>query len=189
MVGGGNSAGQAALFLADHAEEVTLVIRSNLGKEMSRYLADQLKRHPTVEILEHTEVRELIGDEALRAVTVEDNHTGARRTLTARALFVFIGAKPNVGWLEDQIALDKHGFVLTGEAAARHRANRPSRPNGRAPSPLETSRPGMFAAGDVRSGSIKRVAAAVGEGSMAVRLVHEHLAGLGVPLSRWRCPT
>jgi thioredoxin reductase (NADPH) len=189
VVGGGNSAGQAALFLADHAEKVTLVIRSNLGKDMSRYLVDQLERHPNIEILDHTEVRELIGDDPLQGVVAENNQTGARRTLNARTLFVFIGAKPHVGWLSDQVALDKHGFVLTGEAASRQSEDGHTRSGGRTPSLLETSRPGVFAAGDVRSGSIKRVAAAVGEGSMAVRLVHERLAAVGVPLSRWRCPT
>ena len=119
VVGGGNSAGQAALFLAGHAENVTLVIRSDLGTDMSRYLVDQLERHPHVEILDHTEVREVIGDDVLQGVVVENNQTGARRTLHARAIFVFIGAKPHVGWLGDQVALDEHGFVLTGEAAAR----------------------------------------------------------------------
>ena len=189
VVGGGNSAGQAALFLAGHAERVTLVIRSDFGKDMSRYLVDQLERHPDVEVLDHTEVRELIGDDVLQGVVVENNQTGARRTLNARALFVFIGAKPHVGWLGDQVVLDEHGFVVTGETATRAGAAGHAPPSSRPPFLLETSRPGVFAAGDVRSGSIKRVAAAVGEGSMAVRLVHERLAALGVPPSRWRCPT
>jgi thioredoxin reductase (NADPH) len=189
VVGGGNSAGQAALFLAGHAQNVTLVMRSPLGTDMSYYLVDQLERHPHVEILDHTEVREVVGDDALRGVIVENNQTGARRKVPARALFVFIGAKPHVGWLGDQVALDEHGFVLTGETAASARADGDVTPSVRPPFLLETSCPGVFAAGDIRSGSVKRVAAAVGEGSMAVRLVHEHLAARGVPLSRWRYPT
>jgi thioredoxin reductase (NADPH) len=180
VVGGGNSAGQAALFLAKQAQSVHLLIRGgDLGKSMSRYLVDQLKRHPRVEILHHTEVCELIGDGALQAVEVEDNQTGERRTLEARAAFVFIGAKPNVRWLGDHVALDDRGFILTGSGAIPT-AEGHSWPLSRPPFMLETSRPGIFAAGDVRSGSIKRVAAAVGEGSMTVRLVHEHLEDLGV---------
>jgi thioredoxin reductase (NADPH) len=189
VVGGGNSAGQAALFLAGHAQHVTLVMRSHLGTDMSYYLVDQLERHPHVEILDYTEVREVVGDDALHGVIVENNQTGVRRTVDARALFVFIGARPHVEWLGDQVALDKHGFVLTGETAASAGADGHVPPSGRPPLLLETSRPGVCAAGDIRSGSIKRVAAAVGEGSMAVRLVHEHLAARGVPLSRWRYPT
>ena len=189
VVGGGNSAGQAALFLADHAESVVLVIRGgDLGRTMSRYLVEQLDQHPRVEIHTHTEVRELIGTGKLEAVLVEDNQTGERRTLDARALFVFIGAKPNVGWLGEQLALDQHGFILTGGAAASA-AEGHTRAMKRLPLLLETNRPGIFAAGDVRSGSIKRVAAAVGEGSMAVRLVHEHLDDVGASPGRWRSTT
>jgi thioredoxin reductase (NADPH) len=184
VVGGGNSAGQAALFLAEHATKIHLLIRGDdLQESMSRYLVDQLQRHPRVEILHHAEVRELIGEGALQAVVVEDNQTGQRRALDARAMFVFIGAEPHVRWLGDQLTLDDHGFIVTG-AAAIEAAETPTWHLGRSPFLLETSRPGIFAAGDVRSGSIKRVAAAVGEGSMSVRLVHEHLVTLGLPASR-----
>jgi thioredoxin reductase (NADPH) len=188
IVGGGNSAGQAALYLAKHAARVYLLIRGDdLSQGMSRYLADQLQRDPSVEILQHTEVRELVADSELHAVVAEDNQTGERRTLEARALFIFIGAEPHVRWLGDQLALDDDGFVLTGAAVTA--AEGTTWPVGRAPFLLETSRPGVFAAGDVRSGSVKRVTAAAGEGSMAVRLAHEHLEDLGMPLSRWRCTT
>jgi thioredoxin reductase (NADPH) len=186
IVGGGNSAGQASLYLARHATRAYLLIRGgDLSQGMSRYLADQLQQDLNVEILHHTEVRELVADEELRGVVAEDNLTGERRTLEARALFVFIGADPQTRWLGDQVALDDDGFILTGTvlAAAEGTAGPPSR----ASFMLETSRPGIFAAGDVRSGSVKRVAAAAGEGSMAVRLVHEHLEDQGMPLSRWRC--
>jgi thioredoxin reductase (NADPH) len=186
IVGGGNSAGQAALYLAGHAARVYLLVRGDdLRQDMSRYLADQLQRDPNVEILRHTEVRELIADTELRGVIAEDSQTGERRTLEARALFVFIGADPQTRWLGDQLALDDDGFVLTG--AVLTAAEGANWPPGRPPSLLETSRPGVFAAGDVRSGSVKRVTAAAGEGSIAVRLVHQHLEDLGVPLSHWRC--
>jgi thioredoxin reductase (NADPH) len=188
IVGGGNSAGQAALYLARHAAQVHLLIRGgDLGQDMSRYLADQLQRDPGVEILPHTEVRELVADGELRGILVEDNLTGERRTLPTRALFVFVGAEPQAGWLGDQLAVDDDGFILTGAIPAAGESSR--LPPGRNPFLLETSWPGVFAAGDVRSGSVKRVTAAAGEGSMVVRFAHEYLSDLGVSLSRWRCPT
>jgi thioredoxin reductase (NADPH) len=168
VVGGGNSAGQAAVFLMKHAARVSLLIRGgDLGRSMSRYLADRIERPPGIEVLRHTEVRELVGEGALEAVVVEDNRTGSRRRLEARALFVFIGAEPHTGWLGDRLALDDRGFILTGADAVPD--------DGRQPFLLETSLPGVFAAGDVRSGSIKRVTSAVGEGAMAIRLAHEYL--------------
>lgn len=186
VVGGGNSAGQAALFLAKTAERVVLVVRGdNLGMNMSRYLVDQLERQPTVEVHYHMEVRELIGGGALDAVVVEDNQTGTRSTIPATGLFVFIGAKPHVDWLKDQLAVDDHGFILTGSRAI-FAAESNDWSLSRAPLPLETSRPGVFVAGDVRSGSIKRVAAASGEGSMTVHHVHEYLGDLTAP-SGLRC--
>jgi thioredoxin reductase (NADPH) len=178
VVGGGNSAGQAIVYLSQHAERVRLLIRhDDLGRDMSRYLVDQIERDPDVEVLRCTEVRELVGhDGELEAVIAENNRTGERRRLAARLLFVFIGAEPCTGWLRGAVALDDHGYVLTGPGAA---------PPDQVPavdgqcSVLETSRPGVLAVGDVRSGSIKRVASAVGEGATAVRLVHEHLARTG----------
>ena len=137
---------------------------------MSRYLTDQLARHPNIEVLTHTEVAALHGDGQLQGLTVADRRDGSRRDLDARALFVFIGADPHTGWLQGILALDRSGFILTGRDAPA--AGQPAA--GRLP--LETTVSGVFAAGDVRSGSIKRVASAVGEGSMAVRLVHDHLA-------------
>jgi thioredoxin reductase (NADPH) len=170
VVGGGNSAGQAALFLSQHARSVQLLLRhSDLGRDMSRYLADRIERNPAIEVLRETEVRELLGDDALEGVVVEHTPSGERQQLDVRELFVFIGAAPCTDWLAGTIALDENGYVLTGPDAA-HAAG-----PGRAPLLLETSAPGVLAAGDVRAASIKRVASAVGEGSMAVRLVHEHL--------------
>ena len=177
VVGGGNSAGQATVFLSRYAAEVHLVVREgDLGVSMSRYLADRIEQAPNVEVITHSEVRAVTGNGDLEAVVIEDNRTGERRTLPARALFVFIGAEPHTAWLGDQVALDESGYVLTGHEAAHAAAE-----NGhwealeRPPLLLETSLPGVLAVGDVRRGSIKRVASAVGEGSMAVRLVHEHL--------------
>jgi thioredoxin reductase (NADPH) len=178
VVGGGNSAGQAAVFLADRVAKVYLLIRGDdLGKSMSRYLIDRIERTDNIELLSHIGVRELVGDGALEEVVVEDNRSGERRTLGARALFVFIGAEANTGWLKGTIALDERGFVPTGRALDRSALNSQAW-NGlsREPFMLESSLPGVFAVGDVRSGSVKRVASAVGEGSMAVRFVHQYLA-------------
>ncbi|WP_369212556.1 FAD-dependent oxidoreductase [Streptomyces flavofungini] len=175
VVGGGNSAGQAALFLGHHASRVHLLVRGDdLNADMSRYLVDQVEQHPKIEVLLHTEVREVGGREKLESLTVEDNASGERRELPAAALFVFIGAKPRTEWLSGVLALDEKGFVLTGANAqavadAHHWAAL-----GRDPMLLETTLPGIFAAGDVRSGSVKRVASATGEGAMVIRLVHEH---------------
>jgi thioredoxin reductase (NADPH) len=172
VVGSGNSAGQAAIFLASHTRRVYLLVRrDNLSGTMSRYLTDQLARDPDVKILAHTKVAALHGDGQLQGLAVADRRDGTRRDLDARALFVFIGADPHTRWLPSALALDRSGFILTGRDAP---ATGEQPAAGRLP--LETTIPGVFAAGDVRSGSIKRVASAVGEGSMAVRLVHDHLA-------------
>jgi thioredoxin reductase (NADPH) len=172
VVGGGNSAGQAALFLARQASHVSLLVRGgDLTANMSRYLADRLQRS-TVDVLLHTEVREATGDGSLQQLVVEDNRSGARRTIDARALFVFIGAVPSTDWLDGQLALDEDGFVLTGKEAGPESGPGDPGVTGRRLL-LETSWPGVFAAGDVRHGSIKRIASAVGEGAMAVRLAYE----------------
>jgi thioredoxin reductase (NADPH) len=148
---------------------------------MSRYLVDRVARAENVELLATTEVRELMGEDLLEGVVVQDNRSGARRTLGAQALFVFIGADANTGWLRGAVDLDERGFVLTGTELNGSALKEDSwRERSREPFLLETSLPGVFAAGDVRSGSIKRCASAVGEGSMAVRLIHQYLADAGV---------
>ena len=176
IVGGGNSAGQAATFMADHAAQVRLVaLESSLDENMSRYLADRIERDPRIEVRLHTEVERLEGERGrLETVVVKDTVTRELDRLPARDLMVFIGGTPSTSWLPESVTVDAGGYVVTGPAAARA--------DGAAEVPrdaallLETSLPGVFAAGDVRSGSVKRVAAAVGEGAMAVRCVHEHLS-------------
>jgi thioredoxin reductase (NADPH) len=179
IVGGGNSAGQAAVFLSGHSPVVHLLVRgSDLGESMSRYLVDRIERIENVQVRLHTEVKELLGDDTLTGVVAVDNETRERVELEVRALFIFIGAVPHTDWLGDVLALDDRGFVLTGRDVERDGPHFPAVQPEYEPLFLETSRPGVFAVGDVRSGSIKRVASAVGEGSMAVRLVWEHLGGV-----------
>jgi thioredoxin reductase (NADPH) len=175
IVGGGNSAGQAAVFLADHAGQVHLVVRNaDLEQDMSRYLADRIACNPRVEVHLRSQVHEVVGQRLMESVIVEHLDTGELSTLPARALFVFIGSEPNVQWLSDSLALDDHGFILSGQAAAARMSE--AQGGDARLLLLETTRRGVFAAGDVRSGSVKRVAAAVGEGSLAVRLVHQRLS-------------
>lgn len=181
VVGGGNSAGQAAMFLSRGASHCRLLIRGgDLGKSMSRYLVDQIERTDSIEVCRHSEVVALGGEHELEMVTIADTRSGERTELAGRALFVFIGASPHTEWLGGQLATDAAGFLLTGrDLEERHRAEF----HGDRALFLETSRPGIFAVGDVHSGSVKRVASAVGEGSMAVRLIHERLASLPSPRS------
>ena len=175
IVGGGNSAGQAAMFLSQSSHCRLLIRGDDLAKSMSRYLVDQVERNDAIEVCTDSEVVELDGDRELGTVTIADSRSGERTRLAAKALFVFIGASPHTEWLEGQLATDRAGFLLTGRDVERRQL---AEFNGDQPFFLETSRPGIFAVGDVHSGSIKRVASAVGEGSMAVRLIHHRLADL-----------
>jgi thioredoxin reductase (NADPH) len=175
VVGGGNSAGQAAVFLADKGSAVTVIIRaSDVNSHMSRYLVDRLVCHPRIEVMTGANVVGLDGDDALQAVRVDRTDTQTR--VPAAALFSFIGADPQSSWLCGCAALDGRGFVLTDRALTDEQLGQQWSALGRRPLPYETSRPGLFAVGDVRSGSTKRVAAAVGEGSAAVSAVHAFLA-------------
>jgi thioredoxin reductase (NADPH) len=174
VVGGGNSAGQAAVFLSASARTVHLVVRGDsLHRSMSSYLARRIEQIANVEVCLDTVVASMHGERGLERVELEHVRTRARRTVVTPALFSFIGAVPRTDWLPPDVVRDDKGFVLTGEAVARSGRG----PERRAPFLLETSHPGVFATGDVRSGSVKRVASAVGEGSMAVQFVHEFLKG------------
>jgi thioredoxin reductase (NADPH) len=175
VVGGGNSAGQAALFLVERGSPVTLVVRSpDLGARMSRYLVERIQAEPRIDVRTATVVTGLDGDETLRSVRIASD--GHESDLFCAALFSFIGAQPASAWLCGCAALDERGFLLTDRSLGAAQLGERWSVLGRGPLPFETSRPGLFAVGDVRSGSMKRVAAAVGEGSAAVRSVHEFLA-------------
>ena len=170
VVGGGNAAGQAAMFLAGTARRVQLIYRGpDLGHGMSQYLISRLEHAPNVRIHTETEIAELLGDTRLDAVVLA-RRDGELETVPARAVFVMIGADPCTDWLHDALALDERGFIVTGKPGA----------DGRQPlSPYETSLPGVFAVGDVRGGSVKRVASAVGEGSVVVQAIHAWLEAAG----------
>ena len=171
LVGGGNSAGQAVVFLAPRVKRLHLIIRGEgLESSMSRYLIERIDALANVELHTNTEVVALEGDETtgLTGAVFRDRRTGATHGCSLRHLFLFIGAEPNADWLDGCVALDDKGFVLTG-AKCGGRQGRPALP-------LETSRPGVFAIGDVRAGSTKRVAAAVGEGAAVVAQIHSVLA-------------
>jgi thioredoxin reductase (NADPH) len=177
VAGGGNSAGQAAMFLSEGAAKVLLIIRGDdLSKSMSSYLARRVQARENIELLPHTEIRKMSGNKMLEAVELENTQTRERRVVETPAVFSMIGAKPCTDWLPPEIERDEKGFIKTGHAVAHAPAWKESK---RPPGPLETSCPGIFAAGDVRSGSVKRCAAAVGEGGMAVAGVHEALGTLG----------
>ena len=178
VVGGANSAGQAALHLADVARRVTIVCRStSLDEGMSRYLVERTESHPSVAVRARSEVVEARGERQLESVLLRDGETGEETEVGADALFVFIGAQPMTsgvaGWLER----DEHGFLVAGPDLARNGNGRWALD--REPLLLESSQPGLFVAGDIRHGSIKRVASAVGEGAMATALVHRYLSGEG----------
>jgi len=173
LVGGGNSAGQAAVFLSQHAAKVNMLVRGpSLAASMSRYLIDRIEATPNIELRPHTELTQLHGDpaEGLVAVTWREHQNRVERQMALRNVFLFVGAEPETQWLRGcGVAIDSNGFVLTGEQAAA-----PGR--SRMTAALEASVPGVFAVGDVRSGSIKRVGAAIGEGAAAVSMIHQRLA-------------
>jgi thioredoxin reductase (NADPH) len=176
VVGAGNSAGQAALHLAKYAEQVTLLVRGDaLGRGMSDYLVKELQANDAITVRLGTQVVAAGGAGRLEQLTLHDGHTGTTETVPAAALFILIGAQPHTGWLAGTLQLDEHGFVLTGPDLLQSSRPPPGWPLDRVPLPLETSLPGVFAAGDVRHRSVKRVASAVGEGSIAIQLVHDYL--------------
>ena len=175
VAGSGNSAGQAAMFLSDGAAKVLLVIRGDDLSKMSSYLSRRVEAQKNIEILYHTQIRKIFGNKMLEEAELENTKTGERRVVRTRAVFSMIGANPCTEWLPLEIERDDKGFIKTGSAVASAPA---WKENKRQPGPLETSLPNIFAAGDVRSGSVKRCAAAVGEGGMAVAGVQIALAAL-----------
>jgi thioredoxin reductase (NADPH) len=173
IVGAGNSAGQTAVYLARSARSVTLLVRGDsLARSMSDYLVKEVEATPRVRVRAQTEVTAARGDYRLTGLVLRDRATGRDETVPAAALFVMIGATPRAGWLPEAVLRDQHGFILTGRDLPSRDRDAAGRP---APLPLETSLPGVFAVGDMRAGSVKRVASAVGEGSVAVPQVHQHL--------------
>ena len=177
VVGAGNSAGQAALHLARYAASVTLVVRGDsLATSMSEYLITEIENSPVITVRVHTQVVDGQGHGRLEALTLLDRTTGEAEEVPATALFVMIGAEPRTDWLGEAVARDARGYLLTGNDVAVAVNGAHAWPLQRPPLLLETSMPGVFAAGDVRSGSVKRVAAAVGAGAIAIQLVHEYLA-------------
>jgi thioredoxin reductase (NADPH) len=177
-VGAGNSAGQAALYLARYASKVVMLVRGDsLAAKMSQYLVERIEKTPNIEVLLHTGVVAVQGDNHVEAITIKHSRTGQEETRPAVALFIFTGAAPCTQWLEGVVKLDSHGFVLTGSQVLNANGKMPKDwPLDRPPFLLESSVPGIFAVGDVRSNSVKRVASAVGEGSISVQFVHQYLS-------------
>jgi thioredoxin reductase (NADPH) len=179
VVGGGNSAGQAAMYLSGFARSVTLLVRGHgLAESMSQYLIDQLKATPNITVRTRVSVTAAHGAGNLESLTLTDADSGAAEDVQAAALFVFIGALPRTDWLDGLVERDRAGFILTGPDLMREGKRPHGWMLGRDPYWLESSVPGIFAAGDVRARSVKRIASAVGEGSMAVQFVHQYLGSL-----------
>jgi thioredoxin reductase (NADPH) len=179
VVGGGNSAGQAAMYLSGFARQVTILVRGQgLAEGMSQYLIDQIKATQNIAVRTQAQVTAAQGAQNLESVTIADSGTGAVETFPAAALFIFIGALPRTDWLGDLVERDKAGFIPSGPDLLREGKRPRGWTLGRDPYWLESSVPGVFVAGDVRARSVKRIASAVGEGSMAVQFVHQYLASL-----------
>jgi len=180
MVGGANSAGQAAMYFSKYARKVTMLVRGDsLARGMSQYLVDQITETKNIRVWLHSSVVEVKGENRLEAITVNDAIRGEKQTVHTEGLFIFIGAQPHTDWLSGVVVRDTYGFILTGPDLMMHDEHNNNRPKGwnldRQPFLLETNIPGVFAAGDVRSGSLKRLASGVGEGSIAVQFVHQYL--------------
>jgi thioredoxin reductase (NADPH) len=177
LIGGANSAGQAGMYFSRFASKVVMVVRGeSLASSMSHYLIQQIEATPNIEVWTRSEVMEAKGAERLESLVISREKGAEIQTVPASALFIFIGAAPNTDWLGEAVARDPHGFVLSGLEIMETSKALPYKQQGRLPFMLETSLPGIFVAGDVRSGSVKRVASAVGEGAMSVMYVHRYLA-------------
>lgn len=179
VVGGANSAGQAAMHLSKYARQVTMLVRGvSLSASMSQYLIDQIAATPNIIVRCRASVVEAQGDANLEAIVVADLETETRETLPTKSLFIFIGAQPHTDWLAEKLERDQYGFILSGPDLLREGRKPKGWPLEREPFLLETSTPGIFVAGDVRHGSVKRVASGVGEGSIAVQFIHQYLSKL-----------
>ena len=177
LVGGGNSAGQAAMYLSKFAKNVYILIRKpDLSSSMSQYLIDQIDMTENIEMKGHTELVEAKGSDRLEKIVLRENTSGSEQEVDAAGLFIFIGAKPVTDWLGLDVIKDEKGFIETGANLVRYENYAKIWKRKRDPFILETCSPGIFAAGDVRSGAMNRVASAVGEGSTAIKLVHQYLA-------------
>jgi len=179
IVGGANSAGQAAMYFSKYARKVVMLVRgASLSTTMSHYLIDQIGQTPNIQVETRANVAEVRGDEHLEAISIHCGDSGKTEVAPANSLFVFIGAAPNTDWLDGVVQRDERGFILTGRDLLVDGKNPQSWPLDRAPFLLETSVPGIFAAGDIRHGSVKRVASGVGEGSIAVQFIHQYLSAV-----------
>jgi thioredoxin reductase (NADPH) len=177
VVGGGNSAGQAAMYLSNFTSDIALIIRgADVRSTMSSYLCEQIQQTPSIRVIPNTVVKEVAGTNKLESICLYDSGNKREQTVKAAALFVFIGARPNTEWLPEEILRDEKGFIMTGRDQIYEMEFHKYWKLDREPYLLETSVPGIFAAGDIRSGAIARVASAVGEGAMSIRFTHEYLA-------------
>jgi thioredoxin reductase (NADPH) len=175
VIGGANSAGQGAIFLSQYAERVTMLVRSSLAKSMSQYLIEQIEGRDNIDVQLETEVVEVRGSNRLESISIRDRKSGEIRQESTPAIFVFIGAMPHTSMLKEEVSLSSAGFVLTGPDLSANGSQSAEWKLKRDPYLMETSVPGIFAAGDVRHGVIRRVASAVGQGSTAISFVHEYL--------------
>jgi thioredoxin reductase (NADPH) len=177
IVGGGNSAGQGAVYLSQFASKVTILIRKpDLKATMSSYLIDQIDGIENIEVHGKRQIKEAIGEDHLEKLVIENTDNNNCYEVSADALFIFIGARPHTDWLDQQLIRNEKGFLETGKELFQYDTFKKSWKRQREPYLLETSLPGVFAAGDVRAGAMNRVASAVGEGAMAIKFVHEYLA-------------
>jgi thioredoxin reductase (NADPH) len=177
IIGGANSAGQAAMYFSKYARRVVMLVRGeSLSSSMSQYLIDQIKKTPNIQVETHARVVEVFGGEHLEALSIHCGDSGETERVPTNSLFVFIGAEPNTDWLAGVVERDERGFILTGADLVRDGKRPPGWPLARDPYWTETSVPGIFAAGDVRRGSVKRVASGVDEGSIAVQFIHQYLS-------------
>ena len=179
IIGGANSAGQAAMYFSKYARQVVMLVRgASLAATMSQYLIDQIKRTPNIEVETHARVVEVHGQERLEAISIHCGDSNETDRAAANSLYVFIGAEPRTDWLAGIVERDERGFILTGNDLLRDGKHPRGWPLERDPYWMETSVPGIFAAGDVRHGSVKRVASGVGEGSIAVQFIHQYLGAV-----------